>query len=118
MDVCRDLRRGCRVRPRARLCVLWSQGDAARDRQKRGVAKSVGIVSFAGLLIVVEPDRHGLGGCGGFGGRGDCRVPGMSGLDVVGPLGVFAMANRFCASPAYVTSVVSMTGWLLPPRPG
>jgi transcriptional regulator GlxA family with amidase domain len=36
--------------------------------------------------------------------------PGALGLDVVGPLEVFAMANRFGATPAYATSVVSMTG--------
>jgi transcriptional regulator GlxA family with amidase domain len=36
--------------------------------------------------------------------------PGVLGLDVVGPLEVFAMANRFGADPAYATSVVSMTG--------
>ena len=36
--------------------------------------------------------------------------PGVLGLDVVGPLEVFAMANRFGASPEYATSVVSMTG--------
>jgi transcriptional regulator GlxA family with amidase domain len=39
--------------------------------------------------------------------------PGVLGLDVVGPLEVFAMANRFGASPAYATSVVSMTGGML-----
>jgi transcriptional regulator GlxA family with amidase domain len=39
--------------------------------------------------------------------------PGVLGLDVVGPLEVFAMANRFGAEPAYATSVVSMTGGLL-----
>jgi transcriptional regulator GlxA family with amidase domain len=39
--------------------------------------------------------------------------PGMLGLDVVGPLEVFAMANHFGASPGYATSVVSMTGGLL-----
>jgi transcriptional regulator GlxA family with amidase domain len=36
--------------------------------------------------------------------------PGVLGLDVVGPLEVFAMANRFGAHPAYATSVVSMAG--------
>jgi transcriptional regulator GlxA family with amidase domain len=36
--------------------------------------------------------------------------PGVLGLDVVGPLEVFAMANRFGASPPYATSIVSMTG--------
>ena len=36
--------------------------------------------------------------------------PGVLGLDVVGPLEVFAMANRFGARPAYATSVVSMAG--------
>jgi transcriptional regulator GlxA family with amidase domain len=36
--------------------------------------------------------------------------PGGLGLDVVGPLEVFAMANRFGAQPVYATSVVSMTG--------
>ncbi|TQM16157.1 GlxA family transcriptional regulator [Pseudonocardia kunmingensis] len=36
--------------------------------------------------------------------------PGVLGLDVVGPLEVFAMANRFGADPAYATAVVSMTG--------
>lgn len=39
--------------------------------------------------------------------------PGVLGLDVVGPLEVFAMANRFGADPAYATSVVSMAGGLL-----
>ncbi|TWF80280.1 AraC family transcriptional regulator with amidase-like domain [Pseudonocardia hierapolitana] len=39
--------------------------------------------------------------------------PGVLGLDVVGPLEVFAMANRFGARPAYATSVVSMTGGML-----
>jgi transcriptional regulator GlxA family with amidase domain len=39
--------------------------------------------------------------------------PGVLGLDVVGPLEVFAMANRFGASPAYATSVVSMTGEMI-----
>jgi transcriptional regulator GlxA family with amidase domain len=39
--------------------------------------------------------------------------PGMLGLDVVGPLEVFAMANRFGAKPEYATSVASMTGGLL-----
>ena len=36
--------------------------------------------------------------------------PGVLGLDVVGPLEVFAMANRFGASPPYETSVVSTAG--------
>lgn len=36
--------------------------------------------------------------------------PGVLGLDVVGPLEVFAMANRFGARPAYAPSVVSMAG--------
>ncbi|WP_395104131.1 GlxA family transcriptional regulator [Actinomadura sp. SCN-SB] len=36
--------------------------------------------------------------------------PGVLGLDVVGPLEVFALANRFGAAPAYATSVVSLTG--------
>jgi transcriptional regulator GlxA family with amidase domain len=36
--------------------------------------------------------------------------PGVLGLDVVGPLEVFAMANRLGAEPAYATSVVSMAG--------
>ena len=36
--------------------------------------------------------------------------PGVLGLDVVGPLEVFAMANRFGARPEYATSVVSMAG--------
>jgi transcriptional regulator GlxA family with amidase domain len=35
------------------------------------------------------------------------------GLDVVGPLEVFAMANRFGASPAYATSVVTTTGGMI-----
>jgi transcriptional regulator GlxA family with amidase domain len=39
--------------------------------------------------------------------------PGVLGLDVVGPLEVFAMANRFGADPAYATSVVSMTGGMI-----
>ena len=39
--------------------------------------------------------------------------PGVLGLDVVGPLEVFAMADRFGASPAYATSVVSTTGGML-----
>src|SRR5918998_4558818 len=39
--------------------------------------------------------------------------PGVLGLDVVGPLEVFAMANRFGAIPAYATSVVSTTGGML-----
>jgi transcriptional regulator GlxA family with amidase domain len=39
--------------------------------------------------------------------------PGVLGLDVVGPLEVFAMANRFGAGPAYATSVVSTTGGML-----
>jgi transcriptional regulator GlxA family with amidase domain len=36
--------------------------------------------------------------------------PGVLGLDVVGPLEVFAMANRFGARPSYDTSVLSMAG--------
>jgi transcriptional regulator GlxA family with amidase domain len=36
--------------------------------------------------------------------------PGALGLDVVGPLEVLAMANRFGANPAYATSIVSTTG--------
>ncbi len=39
--------------------------------------------------------------------------PGVLALDVVGPLEVFAMANRFGAVPAYATSVVSTTGGML-----
>ncbi|MHA6632074.1 GlxA family transcriptional regulator [Pseudonocardia sichuanensis] len=39
--------------------------------------------------------------------------PGVLGLDVVGPLEVFAMANRFGAEPAYATSVVSGAGGML-----
>jgi transcriptional regulator GlxA family with amidase domain len=39
--------------------------------------------------------------------------PGMLGLDVVGPLEVFALANRFGAGPPYATSIVSMTGGLI-----
>jgi transcriptional regulator GlxA family with amidase domain len=39
--------------------------------------------------------------------------PGVLGLDVVGPLEVFAMANRFRADPAYATSVVSMAGGMV-----
>ena len=39
--------------------------------------------------------------------------PGVLGLDVVGPLEVFAMANRFGARPEYATSVVSMAGGTL-----
>jgi transcriptional regulator GlxA family with amidase domain len=39
--------------------------------------------------------------------------PGVLGLDVVGPLEVFAMADRFGASPAYATSVVSMSGGMI-----
>lgn len=39
--------------------------------------------------------------------------PGVLGMDVVGPLEVFAMANRFGASPAYTTSVVSIDGGML-----
>ena len=39
--------------------------------------------------------------------------PGVLGLDVVGPLEVFAMANRFGASPAYATSLASMTGGMI-----
>lgn len=39
--------------------------------------------------------------------------PGVLGLDVVGPLEVFAMANRFGATPGYATSVVSRTGGML-----
>jgi transcriptional regulator GlxA family with amidase domain len=36
--------------------------------------------------------------------------PGVLGLDLVGPLEVFALANRFGASPPYATSVVSKAG--------
>ncbi|WP_419993605.1 GlxA family transcriptional regulator [Streptomyces boninensis] len=36
--------------------------------------------------------------------------PGVLGLDVVGPLEVFALANRFGAAPAYATSLTSTTG--------
>jgi len=36
--------------------------------------------------------------------------PGVLGLDVMGPLEVFAMANRFGADPSYATAVVSTTG--------
>jgi transcriptional regulator GlxA family with amidase domain len=39
--------------------------------------------------------------------------PGVLGLDVVGPLEVFTMANRFGASPVYATSVVSMSGGMI-----
>jgi transcriptional regulator GlxA family with amidase domain len=39
--------------------------------------------------------------------------PGVLGLDVVGPLEVFAMANRFGADPAYATSVVTMAGGMV-----
>jgi transcriptional regulator GlxA family with amidase domain len=39
--------------------------------------------------------------------------PGVLGLDVVGPLEVFAMANRFGASPVYATSIVSRRGGML-----
>jgi transcriptional regulator GlxA family with amidase domain len=39
--------------------------------------------------------------------------PGVLALDVVGPLEVFAMANRFGARPGYATSVVSMAGGAL-----
>jgi transcriptional regulator GlxA family with amidase domain len=39
--------------------------------------------------------------------------PGVLGLDVVGPLEVFAMANRFGARPEYATTVVSMAGGTL-----
>ncbi|MCO1660988.1 GlxA family transcriptional regulator [Pseudonocardia humida] len=36
--------------------------------------------------------------------------PGVLGMDVVGPLEIFAMANRLGARPAYATSVVSIDG--------
>lgn len=39
--------------------------------------------------------------------------PGALALDVVGPLEVLAMANRFASSPAYATSVVSMSGGMI-----
>jgi transcriptional regulator GlxA family with amidase domain len=39
--------------------------------------------------------------------------PGVLGLDVVGPLEVFAMANRFGANPSYATTVVSMAGGMV-----
>ncbi|WP_211589002.1 GlxA family transcriptional regulator [Allorhizocola rhizosphaerae] len=39
--------------------------------------------------------------------------PGVLGLDVVGPLEVFAMANRFGADPRYQISVVSTTGGMI-----
>jgi transcriptional regulator GlxA family with amidase domain len=39
--------------------------------------------------------------------------PGVLSLDAVGPLEVFAMANRFGATPAYRTSVVSMAGGII-----
>lgn len=39
--------------------------------------------------------------------------PGVLGLDFMGPLEVFALANRFGATPAYATSVVSMTGGMI-----
>ena len=39
--------------------------------------------------------------------------PGVLGLDVVGPLEVLAMANRFGAGPEYRPSVISTTGGLI-----
>jgi transcriptional regulator GlxA family with amidase domain len=57
--------------------------------------------------------------CMGSASTADPRVvvivafPGVLALDVVGPLEVFAMANRFGAEPAYATSVVSTAGGML-----
>jgi putative intracellular protease/amidase len=73
------------------------------------------VVVLAGLAWFVDHGEVDSGSAAGVAPRAVVIVafPGVLGLDVVGPLEVFAIANRFDARPAYSTSVVSMGGGVM-----
>jgi transcriptional regulator GlxA family with amidase domain len=75
--------------PRGRICQVWGLAGGVVVLEHGGVRSAAGVDSRVVVIVT---------------------FPGVLGLDLVGPLEVFALANRFGASPPYASSVVSMGG--------
>jgi transcriptional regulator GlxA family with amidase domain len=72
-----------------RICQVWGLAGGVVVLEHGGVRSAAGVDSRVVVIVT---------------------FPGVLGLDLVGPLEVFALANRFGATPPYASSVVSMGG--------